>query len=105
MSNDQRKPFIDQAIDQYALMAKLGITVEDDELVRRPQFGGNADDVEVHVDNTSKYTVSWWARSVVHNMVVHPLLPLADLLALAGFKRIAATIHGWHDDSVPSGGG
>lgn len=105
MSNDQKKPFLDRAIDQYALMAKLGISVEDDELVSRPRIEVHEDPIEEHFDNMSRYTLKWWACSVVHNMVVHPLLPLADLLAFLGARRVPAVIHSWHDASVPDGGG
>ena len=50
-----------------------------------------------------RYTARWWALSVVHNMVVHPLLPAADALHAIGLRRAAQIVYDWHDKSAPMG--
>jgi hypothetical protein len=47
----------------------------------------------------------WWLKCVVHNMVIHPLLPAADLIDTLGFKRLPALVYRLHDTIVPTGGG
>lgn len=38
---------------------------------------------------------------VVHNCLVHPLLPLASLLEALGGRKISRRIYGWHDRTAP----
>lgn len=49
--------------------------------------------------------VTWWCKCIVHNMIIHPILPLADALErtrLGGFSRL---MYKMHDLSAPAGGG
>jgi len=48
---------------------------------------------------------SWWVRCVVHNVLVHPLLPIADLLDHLGCPVLPRIIYSAHDASAPEGGG
>lgn len=47
----------------------------------------------------------WWAKCVVHNCLVHPMLPLADLLDTLGEKRVSKAVFWLHDHTAPTGGG
>lgn len=47
----------------------------------------------------------WWLCSCVHNMLVHPWLPLADLLDELGYVALPQLVYWAHDVSVPEGGG
>lgn len=47
----------------------------------------------------------WWLLCVVHNMLAHPLLPLAELALVLGYKRAAGLVFWLHDHTVPEGGG
>jgi hypothetical protein len=49
--------------------------------------------------------VHWWINCVIHNMVVHPWLPLADALQSIGCARVPNAIYWLHDNTVPDGGG
>ena len=40
---------------------------------------------------------SWWARCVVHNIIVHPWLPLADALDSLGCRKLPRLIYWAHD--------
>jgi hypothetical protein len=55
-----------------------------------------------------KYSAKWWVAVVVHNCIVHPLLPIGevlDVLPSRRAKRIAALIFKAHDSSFPEGAG
>lgn len=39
--------------------------------------------------------------SIIHNVIVHPLLPLAEVCERVGLKRVARAIYEVHDESVP----
>lgn len=55
-----------------------------------------------------RYTWKWWGLVVVHNMIVHPCLPVADLLAVLPFKRgqrLAHLLFEAHDRTAPEGAG
>lgn len=45
--------------------------------------------------------VVWFAINTFHNVVVHPLLPLADCLALTPLYPAAAAIDWLHDLTTP----
>lgn len=50
----------------------------------------------------------WWARVVVHNMLVHPLLPFADVAKHYGGRKacaVAGAVYWLHDVTVPDGAG
>ncbi len=42
-----------------------------------------------------------WVLSIVHNCIVHPLLPLGELAEAMGAKKLAAWISKAHDKTVP----
>lgn len=42
-------------------------------------------------------TREWWARCIVHNVLVHPLLPLADALDALGFRALPRAVYWAHD--------
>lgn len=46
-------------------------------------------------------TARRWALSIVHNCVVHPMLPLGELAEVLGAKRVAGWIFKAHDRTVP----
>jgi hypothetical protein len=49
---------------------------------------------------------SWWAGVVVHNVVVHPLLPLAEVLDLGPTRKLVASLlFDLHDATFPTGAG
>lgn len=50
-------------------------------------------------------TPSWWFFCLVHNWLVHPLMPLADLLDTMGERRVSSKLYALHDNSFPQGGG
>lgn len=55
-----------------------------------------------------KHSVKWWAAVVIHNCVVHPLLPLAEVLDVLPFnraRRVAAVMFEAHDRTFPEGAG
>lgn len=47
----------------------------------------------------------WWAKSVFHNCIIHPVLPLADALQRLGLKRLPQAVYHLHDNYGPWGGG
>lgn len=47
----------------------------------------------------------WWTRCIVHNVLVHPWLPLADALNALGVRGLPKVIYWAHDVTVPEGGG
>lgn len=56
----------------------------------------------------ARHTPAWWALVCVHNIVVHPWLPLADLLDLSGvstLRWLAKQVYAAHDATYPEGGG
>lgn len=51
-----------------------------------------------------KYSKRWWLAVVVHNCVIHPMLPLAEALDLRPShhaKLLSALIYKIHDKSYP----
>ena len=54
---------------------------------------------------SGRNSARWWALVVVHNAVIHPLLPLAELCAVLGLRRIAEFVFWAHDRTVPDGAG
>lgn len=40
---------------------------------------------------------TWWWRCIVHNIVVHPLLPLADALDACGLHALPRAVYWAHD--------
>ena len=52
-----------------------------------------------------RHSAAWWGLCLLHNCVIHPLLPLGDLLDLAGCGRAARGIYWLHDHTFPEGGG
>jgi hypothetical protein len=43
-----------------------------------------------------------WLRSVRHNLIVHPLIPLVDLLdRVVGARRLVELVDRWHDRTAP----
>lgn len=51
-----------------------------------------------------KHGKRWWLAVVVHNCVIHPLLPLAEVLDLgtsARSKLLSALIFKLHEKSYP----
>lgn len=42
-----------------------------------------------------------WAFSIIHNCLVHPMLPLGELAEAMGAKRVAGWIYKAHDVTVP----
>lgn len=53
----------------------------------------------------SRRTPRWWALCLFHNWLVHPIMPLADLLDELGEKRVSGLLYHLHDKSFPEGGG
>lgn len=56
----------------------------------------------------SRETAMWWVAVVVHNAIVHPLLPAAEVLDRLPSRRarwVAARIFDLHDRTFPEGGG
>lgn len=53
----------------------------------------------------TKRGVEWWVRCIVHNSVIHPILPIAELLETMGMRRFPKFIYDLHDATVPEGGG
>lgn len=52
--------------------------------------------------------MGWWVRVFVHNGVVHPLLPFAEIfdrLPFRSTRKIASWVFRAHDATVPEGGG
>lgn len=49
----------------------------------------------------------WWALVIVHNALVHPVLPFAEALSFGGprCRRVADALYALHDASVPKGAG
>lgn len=47
--------------------------------------------------------VIWFATHLIHNVVAHPLLPLAEVLDLVNFPRIACVFYKFHDVTIPRG--
>ncbi len=47
----------------------------------------------------------WWTLDIIHNIVIHPFLPLADVLEHCGLKRVANLVYWLHDHTAPVGGG
>lgn len=39
----------------------------------------------------------WWIKNVMHNICVHPWLPLADALDSLGFRTVPRAIYWAHD--------
>lgn len=55
-----------------------------------------------------RYSLRWWAFVVVHNCLVHPILPVADLFDVAPSRRLrrgAAFMFRIHDATAPKGAG
>lgn len=55
-----------------------------------------------------RHSVKWWGLVVLHNCVVHPWLPLADVLDTIPSrraKRVAALVYLAHASTFPEGGG
>lgn len=50
-------------------------------------------------------TFTWWSLCLVHNMLVHPLMPFADLLEACGERWVSGALHRLHDNTIPEGGG
>ncbi len=48
-----------------------------------------------------KRSLSWRITHAVHNMVAHPLLPVAELLDSAGLRWAADLIFRLHDVTTP----
>lgn len=58
--------------------------------------------------NASRYSAAWWALVFVHNVVVHPILPIADVAAAFGgprCRRAAWIVFRLHDATIPKGAG
>lgn len=69
--------------------------------VQRPEEGSEK-------EAAPRYSKRWWASSVVHNCIVHPCLPFADLIDLAPSSRVrsvAAFLYKAHDATAPVGAG
>lgn len=49
--------------------------------------------------------MKWWLKSVFHNMIVHPVLPLADALSSTRFRGISFGVYYLHDHYVPEEAG
>lgn len=47
----------------------------------------------------------WWVKCVVHNVLIHPMLPAADLLETLGMRRVPGVVFKLHDRTAPEGGG
>lgn len=55
-----------------------------------------------------RHSAKWWFLDVIHNCVIHPVLPLADILDAAGSRRlrkVAQLVYQAHDASFPEGAG
>lgn len=55
-----------------------------------------------------RHSVKWWGLVVLHNCVIHPWLPLADLLDTfpsRRAKKVAAVLFAAHDNTYPEGAG
>lgn len=52
-----------------------------------------------------KKDLRWWGLCLLHNCIVHPLLPIAEVLDSMGSKRAAKAVFDLHDRTVPDGGG
>jgi hypothetical protein len=53
----------------------------------------------------SDRTTTWWIKCVIHNCVIHPMLPLADALNALGLRALPHAVYWLHDRSAPVGGG
>lgn len=53
----------------------------------------------------SERNATWWIRCVVHNCIIHPMLPLADALSAAGLHAVPNFVYWLHDSSAPLCGG
>lgn len=45
---------------------------------------------------------SYWAMNLIHNLIIHPLLPFADMVFYLNWKRPADFIYELHDITTPS---
>ena len=63
---------------------------------------GNLGDYGKHLYTTR---AAWWIKSIVHNCIIHPVLPLADAMERMGFKRFPQAMFWLHDNILPPGGG
>lgn len=54
---------------------------------------------------TRHRNASWWVKCIIHNMMIHPLLPLADVFEHGRLNAFSQLIYKLHDRSAPAGGG
>jgi hypothetical protein len=55
-----------------------------------------------------RHSAKWWGLLVLHNNLVHPVLPLAevlDVLPSRRLRRVAKLVFDAHDASYPEGAG
>lgn len=45
-------------------------------------------------------TKGWWVQSIIHHVIVHPLIPLADALDGTRHHKIARFIFLIHDETA-----
>lgn len=48
-------------------------------------------------------SISWRLRHLIHNVVAHPLLPLAELFDNGRWFSVADIIYRFHDSTIPEG--
>ena len=54
------------------------------------------------------YSMKWWGLVVLHNSIIHPILPIAEVLDLipsSHTKGLAAKLYALHDATYPEGAG
>ena len=56
---------------------------------------------------TQRNSPRWWALVVIHNALVHPVLPVAEVLSYGGprCRRVADALYALHDATYPEGAG
>lgn len=58
--------------------------------------------------NALKYAMTkrdwrWWVKVFVHNILIHPMLPFADVLEAWGLRKVPNAIYYLHNKTAPAG--
>lgn len=49
-----------------------------------------------------KHSYKFWIMNIVHNILVHPLMPIADLFTLCKAYKIAQVLYTLHSKTSPT---
>ena len=58
--------------------------------------------------HAERHSLRWWFLVVIHNVVIHPLMPVGEVLDLLPSRKaraLAARLFAAHDRSFPEGAG